>query len=132
MESSNTLDYPLDRLQPLIEYFSPDRVVHLSKERHCLVAEQDGNIIATAAIESDHIVTFFVHPEWQRKGVGTSLLRALEHTAQALGAHRLVAEASLTGASFYERHGYSRTGRVLDGTAGPQIEVEKAFVQSER
>lgn len=76
-------------------------------------------------------MTFFVHPEWQRRGVGSSLLRALEHAAQALGAQPLVAEASLTGTSFYERHGYSRTGRVLDGTADPQIEVEKAFLKSE-
>jgi putative acetyltransferase len=125
MKRSNSTDYPLHRLRPLIEYFSPVRVARLNEERHCLVAVEDERIIGTAAIESDRIVTFFVHPSNQRKGVGTALLNALEFIAQRMGLKRLIAEASLTGVSFYERHGYLRTGKVLDGSAGLQVEVEK-------
>jgi hypothetical protein len=37
----------------------------------------------------------------------------------------VICEASLTGISFYEGHGYSPTGKVLNASAGPQVEAEK-------
>lgn len=132
IETSNVADYPLDRLRPLINYFTPAEVAELNQERHCLVAEQVGRIIGTAAVEGDHIVTFFVHPGHQRRGAGTALLHAIEVAAQQLDLQRLLAEASLTGTSFYERHGYCRTGKVLDGPAGAQIAVEKAIRSKDR
>jgi GNAT superfamily N-acetyltransferase len=132
LKSDSPYDGTLERcrlsarhLRPLIEYFSPAKVVQLNEERYCLVAEEEGRIVGTAAIEGEHIWTFFVHPDYQHKGFGTALLAGLEHAAYSLGLRRLLAAASLTGTSFYERHGYSRTGKVLDGIAGAQIEVEK-------
>ena len=45
--------------------------------------------------------------------------------ARAQGRTHLSVHASLTGASFYERQGYRRTGDVLAGTAGPQVGMQK-------
>jgi GNAT superfamily N-acetyltransferase len=129
MERSNTSDYPLSKLRPLIDYFTPERVELLSRERFCLVAVQQGRIIGTAAIEGQQVATFFVHPEVQRQGVGTALLGALERLAHRKGLPRLVVEASLTGTSFYEARGYHRTGRLIEGAAGGQIELEKSRSQ---
>jgi GNAT superfamily N-acetyltransferase len=128
MRESNARDYPPDRLEALIAYFTPDRLRVLATERDCLVAVHRGVIIGTAARDHSELVTFFVRPESQGRGVGTTLLAALEQSARAAGVDELRVDASLTGAGFYERHGYRRTGAILSGTAGPQIVLSKSVV----
>jgi GNAT superfamily N-acetyltransferase len=125
MRISNAADYPMERLQPLIDYFSPAKVEQFSHERDCLVAEEEGAIIGTAALEGDELVTFFVDPQHQGRGIGSALLKAIETIARHHGRRELKVDASLTGTAFYERHGYERTGRILEGTAGPQISLRK-------
>jgi predicted N-acetyltransferase YhbS len=125
MGESNSHDYPLDRLQPLIDYFSPEKVLRLGQERVCLVAESDQLLVGTAALEGAELATFFVLPEYQRLGIGAQLLAALEEQARAQGHSRLTVDASLTGAAFYARMGYLRTGVDREGSAGPQIGMEK-------
>jgi putative acetyltransferase len=130
MQRSNSLDYPLERLQLLIDYFSPAKIARLGNERRCLVAELEDRIVGTVALEDTKLRTFFVHPDYQSRGIGSRLLKGIERIGQRTGLTRLGTEASLTGASFYERHGYCRTGKVLDGVAGIQIEVEKKLEPS--
>jgi GNAT superfamily N-acetyltransferase len=125
MRESNSRDYPLDRLQPLINYFSPEKVLRLGQERVCLVAESDQQLIGTAALEGAELATFFVLPEYQGQGIGTQLLAAIERQAQTLGITRLTVDASITGVAFYTRMGYLRTGVAREGTAGAQIGMEK-------
>ena len=129
MAASNASDYSIERLRPLIDYFSADKISMLNRERFCVVAELDGRIVGTAALEGDHIQTFFVHPDRQRLGIGPRLLAAIEKTAAARGLTRLFVEASLSGADFYERHDYVRTGNVIEGTAGTHIEMQKTIIR---
>lgn len=125
MKVSNRIDYPLTRLQPLIDYFSPEKLLLLSRERDCLVAEFDQRVVGTVALEDDTLLTFFVHPDVQGSGIGTRLLEAIEGIATGKGVRSLKCDASLTGAPFYEKRGYRRTGEVKEGTAGKQICLEK-------
>ena len=48
MRVSNAQDYPGDRLEALIAYFTPEKLLVLASERHCLVATHQSNVIATA------------------------------------------------------------------------------------
>ncbi|HET9221150.1 MAG TPA: GNAT family N-acetyltransferase [Roseiflexaceae bacterium] len=130
MRVSNSHDYPLARLQPLMDYFSPDKVRQLNQERLCLVAEISGQLIGTIGLEGTELVTFFVHPEHQGKGIGKQLLTAIEECGRAQGITRITVDSSLTGAVFYARMGYERTGVEREGTAGPQIGMEKRLVPS--
>jgi GNAT superfamily N-acetyltransferase len=125
MQVSNSSDYLLERLEPLIEYFSPEKVLLLNRERHCLVAELNNRVVGTIAIEDSELVTFFVLPEYQRTGIGVRLLQAVEKIAVEKKINLLKLEASITGTPFYEKFGYRRTGFVKDGTAGKQIGLEK-------
>jgi GNAT superfamily N-acetyltransferase len=125
MRESNSRDYPLARLQPLIDYFSPEKVLQLSQERVCLVAEADRQLIGTAALDGAELATFFVLPEYQGQGIGTQLLAAIERQARTLGIAQLTVDASITGVAFYARMGYLRTGAERDGTAGVQIGMRK-------
>jgi GNAT superfamily N-acetyltransferase len=125
MRISNARDYPADRLEALIAYFTPDKLRALAGERHCLVALQVGRVVGTAARDGAELVTFFVDPDHQRHGLGTLLLDALEADAKAAGLGELRVDASLTGVGFYERLGYRRTGAVVTGTAGPHVPLTK-------
>ena len=129
MRESNSRDYPLDRLQPLIDYFSPEKVRRLGRERVCLVAEIDQQLIGTAALDEAELATFFVLPEYQGQGIGTRLLGAIEEHALMQGITCITVDSSLTGAAFYGRMGYLRTGVERTGTAGTQIVMQKQLQQ---
>ena len=125
MRISNSADYRMERLQPLIEYFSPEKVDALAEERVCVVAEDAGEIVGTGALDGDALVTFFVAPEQQGAGIGSALLAAVENAAVERGRRELRVGASLAGTPFYERHGYRPTGEVLEGTAGAHVAMRK-------
>jgi GNAT superfamily N-acetyltransferase len=58
-------------------------------------------------------------------GIGSQLLTAIEQLAKEAGIEAIHMDASLTGAAFYERRGYRRTGVEIDGTAGTQVGMVK-------
>jgi predicted N-acetyltransferase YhbS len=125
MHISNSADYPMERLQPLIDYFSPEKVDALNQERICFVAEENGEVVGTGALEADELVTFFVAPQMQGGGIGSALLQAVEKAACDGGLRRLRVGSSLAGAPFYRRHGYEPTGETLEGTAGAHVAMVK-------
>jgi GNAT superfamily N-acetyltransferase len=127
MAISNSADYPLERLQPLMDYFSPEKVLQLSYERICLVAEIEERVVGTVALEGAELCTFFIHPDFQGQGIGSQLLAEIERRAIEAGISAIHTDASLTGAPFYERRGYRRTGKEIDGTAGIQIGMVKTL-----
>lgn len=127
MAISNSADYPLERLQPLMDYFSPEKVLQLSYERICLVAEIEERVVGTVALEGAELCAFFIHPDFQGQGIGSQLLAEIERRAIEAGISAIHTDASLTGAPFYERRGYRRTGKEIDGTAGIQIGMVKTL-----
>lgn len=48
----------------------------------------------------------YVHPAWQRRGVGRALLFALEAQGQQWGVRTLRLISTVTARAFYEQHGY--------------------------
>lgn len=125
MRISNSADYSMGRLQPLIDYFSPEKVDQLSRDRVCLVAEEAGEIVGTGGLEDDELVTFFVNPKCQGRGIGSALLSAVEAVASARGIRELKVGSSLAGAAFYQSHGYQPTGGLREGTAGTHVPMTK-------
>lgn len=92
--------------------------VYLSGSGEFLIGEMDGAIVAMGALrrtgaDRGEIKRMRVHPDNQRKGYGTAILRALEARARELGYRTLQLDttARQTGAQrFYEKHGFHRTG----------------------
>ena len=125
MRVVNSRDYSMKVLDPLIEYFSPEKIISLNKERICLVAESNELIIGTAAITGAELLTFFVHPDFQGKGVGIRLIGEIEKIAvkNKIGVVKL--SSSLTAVSFYEKMGYQKNGLDKNGTGGKLIGMEK-------
>ena len=72
------------------------------KKYRVYVAEEDGHVVGfTELAATGHIDCFFVHHEWQRRGVGTRLMDRLMATAGKEEMLRLFAEVSITAVAFF-------------------------------
>jgi GNAT superfamily N-acetyltransferase len=64
------------------------------------------------AIEPAKIRAFFVRPGWERRGIGSSLVRACEQAAIAEGFRSIEMASTLTGVALYSAHGYREAERI--------------------
>ena len=92
------------------------------------LAEEDGAIIATAAIAfllfppaygnpvgtRGYITNMYTAPAYRGRGIAKLLLARLEEEAKKRAVHRLLLSASDMGASVYETCGFSKTGRWME------------------
>jgi putative acetyltransferase len=77
------------------------------QKRVVFVAEHDRRPIGFIQYEPpDHIDMTYVHPEWQRRGVASALLAALETEARKRDIPLLNVEASITSRPFFQARGY--------------------------
>ena len=80
----------------------------LFRTRHTLVAvDAGGHLVGFADLEPDgHLDHLYVHAAYQRRGIGTLLLNAIEALARREAIPILRTEASLTARPFFEAHGF--------------------------
>ncbi|MEL6672043.1 MAG: GNAT family N-acetyltransferase [Bacteroidota bacterium] len=128
---SNGKDYPLSILQPLIDYFSPEKVKILAGERYCLVALAAGRIVGTGALEDQELKTIFVLPEFQGKGIGKAIVQQLEAYARTKDIAFIHLPASITGKAFYLSLGYEEGETFMSEHAGQQTWMKKYLSPSE-
>ena len=130
MLEANKDDYPASILKPLHDYFSPSKIKILANERYFLIAEEEGVVVGTGSLENGQILTLFVHPEYQNRGVGCELLKKLEQQAREEGLKILEVYASITGMGFYAKNGYKKIKEIQSEHAGKQILMKKTFNKS--
>lgn len=77
-----------------------------------LVVQLDGEYLGFASLKDNtHIDMLFVHPYYASKGVGSTLMSALEAIAAARGTEAVTVDASDTAMAFFERRGFEATQR---------------------
>ena len=59
------------------------------------------------AMDAARVRAFFVHPNWERRGIGRVLLEASEAAIRKAGFQRIELAATLAGEALYARHGYT-------------------------
>ena len=92
------------------------------KKTNPFVAEEHGQLIGFAELEkTGHIDCFYSAHDWQGKGVGSALLRAIEREAINQGISRLFAEASITAKGFFENKGFTVEGEQTTSLRGEQF-----------
>lgn len=57
--------------------------------------------------DAARVRAFFVHPAWERHGIGRALLEASESAIRAAGFMRVELAGTLAGEALYARHGYA-------------------------
>ena len=71
------------------------------------------------------LLTVFVLPDYQGKGIGRAIIGALEQDAYGRRAHRIEIPASLTAVQFYRHLGYDYKNGVTEPEGGLMYRLEK-------
>lgn len=57
-------------------------------------------------VDAAKIRSFFIHPDWPRRGIGSAILKACEDAAKSAGFTRAEMGATLTGVKLFQVRGY--------------------------
>jgi putative acetyltransferase len=97
----------------------------------CFVAVFDEEIIGFADITKDgYLDRFFVHKDYQGKGMGKRLLSAIEQRALERGLKTITIEASITARPFFEKMGYEmiqKQQKIVKDVAFENFKMKKSF-----
>jgi N-acetylglutamate synthase-like GNAT family acetyltransferase len=77
-----------------------------------------------------HIRHFATHPEWARRGVGTSLLTRCFSDARRLSIHKLYCLSTLNAELFYQASGFDTVGPI-DVPIGPSLTLPGILMSRE-
>lgn len=105
-------------------------------DHHVVVAERNDTVVGFGHLHEPEreVVGCYVHPDHDRRGVGSTVLAHLEGYALGRGHGTLHLTASMNAVDFYRRTGYrvveetelDRSDRV-DGVTLPVAEMEKSL-----
>ncbi|MGL5995934.1 MAG: GNAT family acetyltransferase [Pseudomonas proteolytica] len=126
LHSSNAGDYPADVIARVASNFTPQAVLQLLTRRTVLVALQDQQIVATAALDANVVRSVFVNPALQGQGVGRQLMVDIELRAREAGVTVLSVPSSLTAEPFYTKLGFHTVRDVYHGNERTLV-MEKAL-----
>jgi GNAT superfamily N-acetyltransferase len=102
---------------------------------HILVAVLADQIVGTVAASiqhehEGHLRGMAILPQFRGTGIAAKLLSAVEDWLRAKGCSRVSLDTTLplqAAINFYEKHGYSRSGRVTDFFGMPLLEYVKSL-----
>ena len=77
--------YPPRAVAFFKEFHAEQKIVERGRIGTVLVAEENGELIATGSLVDGEIFAVFVHPDNRRSGLGRALMRTLEDRARAAG-----------------------------------------------
>lgn len=115
LRSSNARDYPADVIARVASNFTPEAVLQLLTRRTVLVALQDQEIVATAALDVNVVRSVFVNPVLQGQGIGRQLMADIEQRTREAGVTVLSVPSSLTAEPFYTKLGFQTVRDVYHG-----------------
>jgi len=95
------------------------------------IPDEDGVVGVGSIAPSGEILLCYVIPEYLGKGVGRTILGALEDRARAWELRQLTTLSTVTAREFYIRQGFTQCGApVMED--GHEIEIPMVFVSAER
>ena len=132
VEVSNSRDYPPEYIAHLKETHSAEVLRQRAREGHMYVICDGEKIVGTGTIapywgsETESILlTIFILPDWQGRGLGRLLIETLEQDEYAKRASRIEIPASLTAVNFYRHLGYDYKNGVTEPEDGLLYRLEK-------
>lgn len=109
----NSQDYSIEQMATLVDQYTPEKLIEQAKIGHTYTAEIGDTIVGTATIcpyygstTESIILSFFILPEFQRKGIGHQLMKQLEEDPLYSQAERIEIPSSRSATSFYKRFGF--------------------------
>jgi len=87
------------------------------------IATADGKIVGTLSLGRNRLRRFFVHPNYQRKGIGKMLLKELITCAKKSGLKSVWAGSDLGAIEAYKKMGF-KAGKKFFNTEINQEEIK--------
>lgn len=106
LRETNARDYPASVIDRLVLTL-PEKVASNLVTWHAFVALVDGRVVGTASLSGHTVKSVFVHPDYQRGGVATKLMGAVENAAVAQSVRSLNVQSSITAQPFYAMWGFN-------------------------
>lgn len=110
----NIKDYSKEEMEALSQIYDSNKVLDIASYAHMYVACIENEVVGCGAIssfwgreEESILLTIFVLPELQGKGIGKLIIEALERDEYFLRAKRIEVPASITACEFYKKMGYN-------------------------
>ena len=123
--------YPPQVLAFFRDFHSMDRISDRCRRGVVLKGVMDGGLAATGAFLDGEILGVFVSPDYQRHGLGRSIMLELEKAAGARGYAQVSLSVSLPSRQFYEGLGYriveTCSHPVADGACLDYWKAQKIF-----
>lgn len=114
IRASYTAVYPERAVEFFLECHPGISIEQRAIDGLVVVAESNGEVIATGSIVDREIIGVFVRQDMQGNGVGSRVMDELEVHAIREGYNRATLSISLTSKDFYEKRGYDiiRSARI--------------------
>ncbi|MBE6613355.1 MAG: GNAT family N-acetyltransferase [Ruminococcaceae bacterium] len=113
LRTSNSKDYSAEYIEDTIASLSAEVLIERAKSGHMYVVCDKARIVGCGAIAGywgstteSILLTIFVLPEYQGKGIGRQIIDTLEQDEFFLRAKRIEIPASITAVEFYRKLGY--------------------------
>ena len=113
LRTCNSKDYSSEYIEDNVSSHSADVLIKRAKDSHMYVVCDKSKIVGCGAIggywgstTESILLTIFVLPEYQGKGIGKQIVQTLEKDEYFLRAKRIEIPASITAVGFYKKMGY--------------------------
>ena len=128
LKESNSQDYSAEYIEDTITSHSAEVLIERAKEGHMYVVCDKERIVGCGAIAGywgsqteSILLTIFVLPEYQGKGIGSKIIHTLEQDEYFLRAKRIEIPASITAVEFYRKMGYDYKNGI------PELDDEQIY-----
>lgn len=128
----NSKDYAPEYIEYNITAHSAEVLIERADNSHMYVACEDSRVIGCGAIAGywgstteSILLTIFVLPAYQGKGVGRKIIQVLEQDEYFLRAKRIEIPSSITAVEFYRKMGYDYKGGIAELEDGVIYRLEK-------
>lgn len=130
LRETNGPDYPAEEIEELVSFYSPAGVLRRAQESHMYVSCEGGLVVGCGAIADSGegescIMTLFVLPACQGRGIGRGILETLETDESFLRAKRVEISSSITAHRFYKKFGYTYMNGAGEPDANGSVFMEK-------
>ena len=132
LKESNGNDYSPEYIEGIIRIYSPEAIAQRAKDAHFYVFRDRGRVIACGGIICDqdnidesHLISVFVHPGYQGRGIGKRIVEVLESDEFFTRAQRTELDSSITAVGFYQEMGYTFRDEVHSPDEYGVVKMEK-------
>lgn len=132
LRTSNSKDYPEEFIEANVKSHTPEIIAQYAATGHFYVVTYEEELIGIGGIAAfwgslteSILLSIFVHPDHQGKGIGRKIIETLENDEYFLRAGRIEIPASVTGVPFYLKCGYSYKNGITTPDEEGMIRLEK-------